>query len=137
MTNELNNQSHIKINTYPEMNKKIVEYLRIGESQVDMYAAARIEELEEQLKQAVGLLKWFRDRVARDGSYVSTTEYGEACAIIRDHSSSLSQGTEDEPMEKSSREKLRYYGFEKELLEQWTDQECDENLEAVEMYPEG
>ncbi|HIW33479.1 MAG TPA: hypothetical protein IAA29_11910 [Candidatus Paenibacillus intestinavium] len=38
--------------TYPEMNGKIVEYLRISDSPIDLYAAQRIVELEEQLEQA-------------------------------------------------------------------------------------
>ncbi|HIW31274.1 MAG TPA: hypothetical protein IAA29_00655 [Candidatus Paenibacillus intestinavium] len=38
-------------NTYSEMNEKIVEYLRISDAPIDLYAAQRIVELEEQLKQ--------------------------------------------------------------------------------------
>jgi hypothetical protein len=40
-------------------------------------------------------------------------------------------------MENTSRQTLRFYGFEEQVLSEWTDEECKENLEAVEMYPEG
>jgi len=38
----------VKIETYPEMNKRIVEILRLGYEPMDLYAAARIEELEQR-----------------------------------------------------------------------------------------
>jgi hypothetical protein len=36
-----------------------------------------------------------------------------------------------------AREKLRSYGFEEHILAALTDEECQEQLEAIEMYPEG
>ena len=36
-----------EIHTYPEMNAKIKDLLRIGEQPICLYAAKRIEELEE------------------------------------------------------------------------------------------
>lgn len=41
-----------RCNTYPEMNHKIVAILRVGDNHPSLYAAQRIEELEEQLEQA-------------------------------------------------------------------------------------
>jgi hypothetical protein len=40
-------------------------------------------------------------------------------------------------MEKSSRETLRSWGFAEDVLAGWTDEECTEQKEATEMYPEG
>ena len=40
-------------------------------------------------------------------------------------------------MAKTSREVLKEFGFEDQVLGEWSDQECDEQLEAIEMYPEG
>jgi hypothetical protein len=40
-------------------------------------------------------------------------------------------------MENTSRETLKSYGFAEDVLIQWSDEECKEQLEAVEMYPEG
>jgi hypothetical protein len=37
----------------------------------------------------------------------------------------------------NAREKLKSYGFEDHVIAGWTDEECQEHLEAVEMYPEG
>ena len=37
----------VEIHTYPEMNAKIKDLLRIGEQPICLYAAKRIEELEE------------------------------------------------------------------------------------------
>ena len=46
------------VNTYPEMNQKIVGILRIdGENQIDLYAAQRIEELESSVKELVDALE--------------------------------------------------------------------------------
>jgi len=42
-----------------------------------------------------------------------------------------------EDMEKTSREILREWGFTEEVLSQLTDEECTEQKEAIEMYPEG
>lgn len=39
------------IKTYPEMNAKIVEYLRISDQGIDLYAAQRIEELESKVEE--------------------------------------------------------------------------------------
>ena len=38
-----------KIRTYPEMNEKILGILRLSEEPVQLYAAQRIEELEEEV----------------------------------------------------------------------------------------
>ena len=45
------------VKTYPEMNKKIIRLLRIGDNQVDQYAAQRIEELEFKLTKIQRILK--------------------------------------------------------------------------------
>ena len=46
------------VNTYPEMNQKIVGILRIdGENQIDLYAAQRIEELESSVKELAEALE--------------------------------------------------------------------------------
>jgi hypothetical protein len=37
------------MNTYPEMNEKIVGLLRISDNPVDLYAAQYIEELQKQV----------------------------------------------------------------------------------------
>jgi hypothetical protein len=39
------------ITTYPEMNAKIVGLLRVSDSPIMLYAALRIEELEEEVLQ--------------------------------------------------------------------------------------
>lgn len=41
----------MEINTYPQMNRDLKDFLRLTEQPVAIYAAARIEELEEQLKE--------------------------------------------------------------------------------------
>lgn len=43
----------MEIHTYPEMNQKIKDILRLGEEPMLLYAAARIEELETLLAAAV------------------------------------------------------------------------------------
>ena len=40
-----------KIRTYPEMNEKITDLLRFSDEPVQLYAAARIEELEKEVAQ--------------------------------------------------------------------------------------
>lgn len=52
----------IKITTYPEMNKKIVSFLRVSDQNFALYAAQRIEELEalcEELAGALGGLLYY------------------------------------------------------------------------------
>ncbi len=49
--------------TYPEMNKQIVRILRTYSEPDILYAANRIEELERQLEQIIGL--WDRLRISR------------------------------------------------------------------------
>ncbi|WP_458414544.1 hypothetical protein ACNQFZ_06665 [Schinkia sp. CFF1] len=39
----------MKINTYPKMNKEIKNLLRLSGKQSSLYAAQRIEELEEEV----------------------------------------------------------------------------------------
>src|SRR5690554_2242490 len=56
----------MKINTYPDMNRRIVNLLRICDTPIDLYAAARIEELEEQVKQ-LQLEKVITDSHAPEG----------------------------------------------------------------------
>ena len=46
-------QPPVKIHTYPEMNQKIKDILRLGDDPMCLYAAARIEELETLLAAAV------------------------------------------------------------------------------------
>lgn len=41
----------VAIDTHPEMNKKIVPLLRLNNSPMDLYAAQRIEELEELVRE--------------------------------------------------------------------------------------
>ena len=43
----------MEIHTYPEMNQKIKDILRLGDDPMCLYAAARIEELETLLAAAV------------------------------------------------------------------------------------
>jgi len=45
--------SNMEIHTYPEMNQKIKDILRLGDDPMCLYAAARIEELETLLAAAV------------------------------------------------------------------------------------
>ncbi len=49
--------------TYPEMNKQIVESLRTYSEPTILYAACRIEELERQLEQIIGLWGNFETRL--------------------------------------------------------------------------
>jgi len=56
----------MQINTYPEMNAKIVDILSISDSPSSLYAAARIRELEaevERLKEENQKLKTFSRRI--------------------------------------------------------------------------
>jgi len=46
-------QTPAKIHTYPEMNQKIKDILRLGDDPMCLYAAERIEELETLLAAAV------------------------------------------------------------------------------------
>ena len=55
------------IKTYPEMNKKIVELLRIGGSNSDLYAAKRIEELETLVRELVGVIDELRRQINECG----------------------------------------------------------------------
>lgn len=43
----------MEIHTYPEMNQKIKDILRLGDDPMCLYAAERIEELETLLAAAV------------------------------------------------------------------------------------
>ncbi|WP_426447601.1 hypothetical protein ACP26L_25690 [Paenibacillus sp. S-38] len=40
-------------------------------------------------------------------------------------------------IDKTSRQILRAAGFEEHVMDQWSDAECDEQLEAIQEYPEG
>lgn len=51
------------MNTYPAMNAKIVDLLRLREDPTSLYAAARIEELEKALDRAA---KYIYDCVAEE-----------------------------------------------------------------------
>lgn len=39
--------------------------------------------------------------------------------------------------DKTARETLREWGFEEHVLAEWDDEECQEQLKAFQMYPEG
>lgn len=41
----------VTVNTYPKMNKDLKDFLRLTEQLMAIYAAARIEELEGQLRE--------------------------------------------------------------------------------------
>lgn len=44
-------EKNMEIKTYPQMNKDLKDFLRLTEQPMAIYAAARIEELEGQLKE--------------------------------------------------------------------------------------
>lgn len=51
----------MKVHTYQEMNKKIVEFLRIDSAnQIDQYAAQRIEDLEAKVVEATRALSFIK-----------------------------------------------------------------------------
>jgi len=61
----------MQINTYPEMNAKIVDILSISDSPSSLYAAARIRELEaevERKKEENQKLKTLLVKMAREKS---------------------------------------------------------------------
>ena len=71
----------MEIHTYPEMNQKIKDILRLGDDPMCLYAAARIEELETLLAAAVkdiwnfstgntcrSCIHWVAGRCSRPGS---------------------------------------------------------------------
>ena len=96
----------MEINTYSEMNEKITDYLRLNDDPICLYAAARIEELEETLQQykarekeldaAVSDMKSIADSiddcnlVAEDGSYVRDYELGRCRVCKRGNDCDLS-----------------------------------------------
>jgi hypothetical protein len=47
------------MNTYPEMNAKIVGLLRLSDNPECLYAAQRIEDLEDRINHAEDILKYF------------------------------------------------------------------------------
>lgn len=44
-------RKEMEVNTYPQMNRDLKDLLRLTEQPMAIYAAARIEELEGQLKE--------------------------------------------------------------------------------------
>jgi len=44
-------EKDMTVNTYPQMNKDLKDFLRLTEQPMAIYAAARIEELEGQLRE--------------------------------------------------------------------------------------
>lgn len=69
-----------KIRTYPEMNNRIVSFLRMDdENPVCLYAAERIEELEEEVRHATG--RWSGDFCSNCGvskyNFISFNIVGE------------------------------------------------------------
>ena len=55
----------MEIHTYPEMNQKIKDILRLGDDPMCLYAAARIEELETLLAAAVKEARSLREVLER------------------------------------------------------------------------
>ena len=44
-------RKNMTVNNYPQMNRDLKDFLRLTEQPMAIYAAARIEELEEQLRE--------------------------------------------------------------------------------------
>jgi hypothetical protein len=61
--------------TYPEMNRQIVSLLRLGGSALSLYAAARIEELEDALSILLNNLPVFPD-TDDPRSHITATDLG-------------------------------------------------------------
>ncbi len=70
------------VKTYPEMNAKIVDLLKMKDDPTSLYAAARIEELERRVKRAEKMEK----------------ALGRACVLITNHVNAYGTGM-DLPMD--------------------------------------
>lgn len=69
---------------YTEMNNKIVDLLRMGDTPVELYAAQRIEELElknkELIERVLEIIDKERDSLTRTANI--DEEYVSACTVL-------------------------------------------------------
>lgn len=83
---------NLEINTYPEMDAKIKDILRIGGTQSGLYAAQRIEDLEKEIERLSDALK---------GAKVVVEHAKEQIDVTQDRNAKLEKEIEELKEEKS------------------------------------